>query len=161
MEVCQYGACGCEGEDVQVIGIGGEFKKFTVVHGLTIVLNEVIQMILDESLCDVGYRVDRPESGRMKPGAEGNGGGRKRGGAARFSIEFRVPLVVESCCKFNERIMLTKRSDSDIPVVMDMKGVGGKRVGSEIGRFERAKVVLFTITLDLSPELSPVPFFYC
>ena len=97
------------------------------MHGLPIVLNEVIQTILDESLCDVGYRVDRSESGRMKPGAEGNGGGRKRGGAARFSIKFRVPLVVESCCKFNERIMLTKRLDSDIPVVMDMRGGGGER----------------------------------
>ena len=129
MEVCQYGACGGEGEDGRVVGIGGEFKKFTVVHGLPIVLDEVIQTILDESLCDVGYRVDRPESGRMKPGAEGNGGGRKRGGAARFSIEFRVPLVVESCCKFNERIMLTKRLDSDIPVVMDMGGAGGEEGG--------------------------------
>ena len=63
----------------------------------------------------------------MKPGVKRSERGRKRGGTARFSVKSRVPLVVESCREFDERIMLTEQeADNDISVVIDMRGAGGR-----------------------------------
>ena len=35
---------------------------------------------------------------------------------------FRFPRVGESCREFDEGVLLVKRADSNIPVIMDMRG---------------------------------------